>query len=84
MSLLLVRPRSDGEARGQAAREEAVDPMRYLHTMIRVRDLDAMLAQLRSQGADVAAGVRQQLLADAARIGGLRLLPGRFLVIEQA
>lgn len=35
-------------------------------------------------GADVAAGVRQQLEADAVRIGGLRLLPGRFMVIEQA
>jgi len=33
---------------------------------------------------DVAAGVRQQLEADAARIGGLRLLPGRFMVIRQA
>ena len=35
-------------------------------------------------GADVAAGVKQQLEADAARLGGLRLLPGRFMVIEQA
>lgn len=35
-------------------------------------------------GHDVAAGVRQQLEADAARLGGLRLLPGRFMVIEQA
>ena len=34
--------------------------------------------------ADVAAGVKQQLEADAARLGGLRLLPGRFMVIEQA
>ena len=34
--------------------------------------------------ADVAAGVKQQLEADAARVGGLRLLPGRFMVIEQA
>jgi len=34
--------------------------------------------------ADVAAGVKQQLQADAARLGGLRLLPGRFMVIEQA
>jgi polar amino acid transport system substrate-binding protein len=34
--------------------------------------------------ADVAAGVRQQLEADAARLGGLRLLPGRFMVIQQA
>jgi len=35
-------------------------------------------------GADVAAGVRQQLEADARRLPGLRLLPGRFMVIEQA
>ena len=42
--------------------------------------VDAFLAQ----GADVAAGVKQQLQADAARLGGLRLLPGRFMVIEQA
>ncbi len=42
--------------------------------------VDAFLAQ----GADVAAGVKQQLESDAARLGGLRLLPGRFMVIEQA
>jgi len=33
---------------------------------------------------DVAAGVRQQLEADARRLGGVRLLPGRFMVIRQA
>ncbi len=42
--------------------------------------VDAFLAQK----ADVAAGVKPQLEADAARLGGLRLLPGRFMVIEQA
>jgi len=36
------------------------------------------------QGLEVAAGVRQQLEADARRLGGLRLLPGRFMVIQQA
>jgi polar amino acid transport system substrate-binding protein len=36
------------------------------------------------QGLDVAAGVRQQLEADAERVHGLRLLPGRFMVIQQA
>ena len=36
------------------------------------------------QDADVAAGVRQQLEADAARTPGLRLLPGRFMVIQHA
>ncbi len=34
--------------------------------------------------AEVAAGVRQQLEADAARLGGLRLLPEPFMVIRQA
>jgi polar amino acid transport system substrate-binding protein len=33
---------------------------------------------------EVAAGVKQQLEADLARIPGLRLLPGRFMVINQA
>ena len=44
------------------------------------RVVDAFLAQ----DADVAAGVKQQLQADAKRLGGLRLLPGRFMVIKQA
>lgn len=35
-------------------------------------------------GADVAAGVKQQLEQDAVRVGGVRLLPGRFMVIQQA
>lgn len=33
---------------------------------------------------EVAAGVRQQLEADQARYAGYRLLPGRFMVIQQA
>jgi len=33
---------------------------------------------------EVAAGVKQQLELDAARLPNLRLLPGRFMVIEQA
>ena len=36
------------------------------------------------QALDVAAGVRQQLEADARQHAGLRLLPGRFMVIQQA
>jgi len=39
---------------------------------------------LRDASLQVAAGVRQQLEADARRTGGVRLLPGRFMVIEQA
>ena len=43
--------------------------------------VDAFLAQ----NADVAGAVKQQLEADAARLGDrVRLLPGRFMVIEQA
>ncbi len=36
------------------------------------------------QSLDVAAGVKQQLEADCARLSGLRLLPGRFMLIQQA
>jgi len=36
------------------------------------------------EGAEVAAGVKQQLEADAQRLGGLRLLDGRFMMIQQA
>jgi polar amino acid transport system substrate-binding protein len=44
----------------------------------------AVLPYFLEQNADVAAGIKPQLAADAARLGGLRLLPGRFMVIEQA
>jgi polar amino acid transport system substrate-binding protein len=37
-----------------------------------------------AQNLEAAAGVKQQLQADARRVGGVRLLPGRFMVIEQA
>ena len=37
-----------------------------------------------AQNLEVAAGVKQQLQGDAKRVGGVRLLPGRFMVIEQA
>ncbi|CAN7367538.1 ABC transporter substrate-binding protein [Massilia sp. LjRoot122] len=37
-----------------------------------------------AEGAEVAAGVRQQLEADARRLGGMRVLNGRFMVIQQA
>jgi polar amino acid transport system substrate-binding protein len=36
------------------------------------------------QGAEVAAGVKQQLESDTRRFDGLRLLDGRFMVIQQA
>jgi polar amino acid transport system substrate-binding protein len=37
-----------------------------------------------AENAEVAAGVKQQLQQDAERLTGLRLLPGRFMVINQA
>jgi polar amino acid transport system substrate-binding protein len=42
--------------------------------------VDAML----EKGLQVAAGVKQQLQADARRVAGMRLLDGRFMVINQA
>ena len=53
-------------------------------TMVRAPSSPAVVDDFLEQGADVAAGVKQQLEADAARFGGLRLLPGRFMVIQQA
>ena len=43
--------------------------------------IDALVADPTLQ---VAAGVRQQLEADARRVPSLRLLPGAFMVIHQA
>src|SRR5687768_1819822 len=43
-----------------------------------------VVAEFLRSGADVAAGVRQQLEADSAKHGGVRLLPGNFMTIQQA
>ena len=53
-------------------------------TLVRVASSQAVVDDFLSQGHEVAAGVRQQLEKDAARLGGVRLLPGRFMAIEQA
>ena len=53
-------------------------------TILRAASSQAVVDDFLAQGAEVAAGVKQQLEADAARRGGLRLLPGRFMVIQQA
>lgn len=53
-------------------------------TLLRAPSSPAVVDTFLSEGADVAAGVKQQLEADAQRLGGLRLLPGRFMVIRQA
>lgn len=52
--------------------------------IVRAPNSQAVVQQFLAQGQEVAAGVRQQLEADAAGRPGLRLLPGRFMEIEQA
>ena len=53
-------------------------------TIVRAPSSPTVVDYFVEHQADVAAGVKQQLQADAQRIGGLRLLPGRFMVIQQA
>ena len=52
--------------------------------IVRAATSQAVVDTFMVSGLDVAAGVKQQLQADAQRISGLRLLPGRFMVIQQA
>jgi len=52
--------------------------------IVRAPTSDQVVQLMLAQGCDVAAGVKQQLQADAGRVQGLRLLPGRFMVINQA
>ncbi len=53
-------------------------------TLVRAPTSPVVTDVFLAQNLEVAAGVRQQLEADAVRVGGVRLLPGRFMVIEQA
>ncbi|WPB55733.1 ABC transporter substrate-binding protein [Xylophilus sp. GOD-11R] len=52
--------------------------------IVRAVNSQAVVDTFVAGGQEVAAGVRQQLQADLLRHPGLRLLPGRFMVIEQA
>jgi polar amino acid transport system substrate-binding protein len=52
--------------------------------IVRVPTSPAVVDAFVAQGLEVAAGVRQQLEADAARHPGLRLIPTPFMVIQQA
>lgn len=52
--------------------------------IVRAPTSPAVVDTFIGQQAEVAAGVKQQLEADARRLGGLRLLDGRFMVIRQA
>ena len=53
-------------------------------SFIRVPGAAEVVETLRSGAADVAGGIRQVLVDVAARTPGLRVLPGRFMVIRQA
>ncbi|KAF1043986.1 MAG: hypothetical protein GAK35_01954 [Herbaspirillum frisingense] len=52
--------------------------------ILRAPTSPAVVQHFLQEGADVAAGVKQQLERDAAAAGGLRLLNERFMVIRQA
>ena len=53
-------------------------------TIVRAPTSPAVVDTMVAQSVDLAAGVRQQLESDAKRIPGMRLLDGRFMVINQA
>ena len=54
-------------------------------TLVEIEKSQAVVDTLVADSSnDVAAGVRQQLLADARRVPGVRLLPGAYMTINQA
>ena len=53
-------------------------------TLVRSPTSPAVVDMFLKENQEVAAGVKQQLEMDATRVGGVRLLPGRFMIIEQA
>jgi polar amino acid transport system substrate-binding protein len=53
-------------------------------TIVRTVTSAAVVDAFLKDDLEVAAGVKQQLETDAKRVGGVRLLPGRFMVINQA
>jgi polar amino acid transport system substrate-binding protein len=52
--------------------------------IVRAPTSPAVVDTMVAQKVEVAAGVKQQLAADAKRVSGVRLLEGRFMVINQA
>jgi polar amino acid transport system substrate-binding protein len=52
--------------------------------IVHLQGAKAALAALRAGDVEVAAGIRQVLEDEAQRAPGLRVLPGRFMVIQQA
>jgi polar amino acid transport system substrate-binding protein len=52
--------------------------------IVRFQGAGAALAAIRAGDVEVAAGIRQLLEGEARRAPGVRVLPGRFMVIQQA
>ncbi|HZV92259.1 MAG TPA: transporter substrate-binding domain-containing protein [Caldimonas sp.] len=52
--------------------------------IVKVATSEDVVGAMLERGLEVAAGVRQQLEADARRVAGMRMLEGRFMVIRQA
>jgi polar amino acid transport system substrate-binding protein len=53
-------------------------------TLVRSPTSPGVVDMMLAEGHEAAAGVKQQLQADVRRVPGLRMLEGRFMVIEQA
>jgi polar amino acid transport system substrate-binding protein len=53
-------------------------------TLLRAASLDASFALFRDEGLEALAGLRPKLTADAATLPGSRVLPGRFMAVQQA
>jgi polar amino acid transport system substrate-binding protein len=53
-------------------------------TLVKAPTSPTVVDMMVAQNLDVSAGVKQQLEADAKRVPNMRLLPGRFMVINQA
>ncbi len=53
-------------------------------TVVRADTSPTVVDEYLQGDVEIAAGVRQQLEADCRRLGGLRILPGSFMVIKQA
>jgi polar amino acid transport system substrate-binding protein len=53
-------------------------------TLLRAASSQAVIDDFMAGKGNVAAGVKQQLESDAKRYEGLRMLPGRFMVINQS
>jgi polar amino acid transport system substrate-binding protein len=53
-------------------------------SIVRVPTSEGVVDAMLERSVEVAAGVKQQLQADARRVAGMRLLDGRFMIINQA